>query len=192
MKTLLKGRKEFMRDTVLQYAKAVLCAVVAAVLLVVAVVELIPEKNVGVQVKDEIYVASSPIYAGGSVYTTHVRGIIKNTSTQTVNVASIRVVVGNGVTKKDVEMSGVSLAPGAEYNVDCDLESDGEYDTVHEVYVRVNGEESRLTNRAVSAFPLSGLAVGCIILLVPAVYLLVRSVQGCYYLYQERKIAEKS
>jgi len=188
----LMDRKKQVRDTVMQYAKAVLCAALVIALLVALTVELIPEKDVGLQVKDEVTVASSLIYAGGSLYTTHVRGVIKNTSTQTVSPESIRVVIGNGVSKMDVEKAGVLLAPGAEYNVDCDFESNGEYDTVHEVYVCVDGEESRLTNRAVSAFPLSGLAVGCIVLLIPAAYLLVRMIQGCYYLYQERKIAEKS
>jgi hypothetical protein len=185
-------QKKHMRDTALQYAKAVLCAALTVVLLVLLVVEMIPEKSVGVQVKDEIYVASSPIYAGGSVCTTHVRGIVKNTSTQSVNIESIRVVIGNGAVKKDVEVSGVLLAPGSEYDVDLDIESDGEYDTVHDVFLRVDGTESRLTNRAVSEFPMSGLAIGCLALLIPAVYLLVRSIQGCYYLYQEKKIDKKS
>jgi hypothetical protein len=63
---------------------------------------------------------------------------------------------------------------------------------VHEVYVRVNGEEHRVSNRSVSAFPLTGIAIACLVLLVPAVFLLVRAAQGCYYLHQERKITEKN
>lgn len=184
--------QKHMRDTVLQYAKAVLCAVLVMVLFSVFVVEMIPEKNVGIEVKDEVYVASSPIYAGGSIYTTHIRGIVKNTSTQSVDIESFRVVIGNGAAKKDVKLSGVLLAPGSEFDVDLDLESDGEYDTVHEIFVCIGGTETRLTNRAVSEFPISGLAIGCLVGLVPAAYLLVRSIQGCYYLYQERKIDEKS
>ena len=181
-----------MRETILQYAKAAVCAVLVIVLLVVAVMEMIPAESVGVQVKDEIYVASSPIYAGGSVYTTHVRGIVKNTSTETVDLESIRVVIGNGNSKKSVEKTGFLLAPGSDYDVDLDFESDGDFDTVHEVYLKVNCVETRVSNRSMSAFPLSGLGLGCIVLLFPAVFLLVRSIQGCYYLYQERKIAEKS
>lgn len=181
-----------MRDTVLQYAKAALCAIVVVVLLVVAILEMIPTENVGVQVKEEITVASSKLFAGGSDYTTHVRGIVKNTSTKTVEVASIELVIGDGSKKQRLETPGVVLAPGAEYEVNRDFESDGEYDTVHEVYLGIAGEQVRITNRSVSAFPLTGLAIGCIVLLIPAVFLLVRSIQGCYYLYQERKIAEKS
>jgi hypothetical protein len=102
------------------------------------------------------------------------------------------VIYRNGAAKKDVKLSGVLLAPGSEFDVDLDLESDGEYDTVHEIFVCIGGTETRLTNRAVSEFPISGLAIGCLVGLVPAAYLLVRSIQGCYYLYQERKIDEKS
>ncbi|MBQ9806374.1 MAG: hypothetical protein IJW49_07715 [Clostridia bacterium] len=185
-------QKKMMRDTVLQYAKTVLCGVAVIALLAVAVLEMIPTKDVGVAVKEEVYAASQNLYANSAEYTTQIRGVLRNSTKNTVYVESIRVVIGDGSRKMDVVLPAAKIAPNAEYEVVKDFVGVGEFDTVHELYVTIGGEETRLTNRSVSAFPLTGLAIGCLVLLIPAVFLLVRSIKGCHYLYQERKIREKS
>ena len=185
-------QKNWMRDTILQYVKTVLCGILVLVLLVVAVLEMIPTKDVGIVVKEEIYAASQNLYANSVEHTTQIRGILRNSTKDPIVVESIRLVIGDGSHKKDVVLPAAKIAPNAEYEVVKDFVGMGEYDTVHEVYVTIGGEETRLTNRSVSAFPLTGLAIACLVLLIPAVFLLVRTIKGCHYLYQERKIREKS
>jgi len=186
-------QKKFLRDTVLQYAKAVVCGAVVIALLVIALIEMIPMSDVGVEVKDEVTVVSSQLYADRPGCTSHVRGILKNNSPETVSVESVRIVINDGGTPQSVEVAqGIVLAANAEYDLSLDFEGERLYDTVYGVYLRVGGVETQIANRSSSAFPLTGLAIGCIVLLIPASLLLVRSVKGCYYLYQERKEKEKS
>lgn len=185
-------RETYIRDTVLQYVKTVLCAALTLALLIVAILEMIPTKDVGVVVKEEIYAASQNLYANSEEYTTQIRGILKNSTKESVHVDSVRVVIGDGAVKKDIVFSAIDLPPNAEYEVSKDLMEEGDFDTVHAIYVTIGGEETRITNRSVSAFPLTGLAVVCLALLIPAAFLLIRTLKGCYYLRQERKIEEKS
>ena len=74
----------------------------------------------------------------------------------------------------------------AEYDLAHSFEGASDFDTVHEVYLTVDGKETRLSNRAISEFPFSGLSIFCLVLLIPAVILTVRALKGCFYLRQER------
>lgn len=181
-----RSNRHLIRDSILQYAKTALCIVLALFLATVAVLEMLPQKDVGINVKERIGVSSSKIYADGSLYSTEIRGILINRADALRTVDSIRVVIGDSDGKRDVILPAVTLHPGAEYNLVHSFEGTSDFDTVHEVYLTMDGNEVRLSNRAISEFPLSGLAIFCLVLLIPAVFLTVRALKGCFYLRQER------
>lgn len=189
MKTLPqddRATRIFVRDTILQSVKMGLCIVLVLLLATVAVLEMLPQKDVGINVKERVGVSSSKIYADGSLYSTEIRGILINRTDTMRKIDSIRVVISDGDNKRDVELPSVMLYPGAEYDLVHSFEGASKFDTVHEVYLTMDGQETRLSNRAISDFPLSGLAIFCLALLIPAVILTVRAAKGCFYLRQER------
>ena len=189
MKTLPQGdraSRNFVRDSILQYVKTGLCIILVLLLATVAVLEMLPQKDVGINVKERVEVSSSKIYADGTLYSTEIRGILINRADAMRKIDLIRVVISDGESKQDVEIPAVTLYPGAEYDLAHSFEGALDFDTVHEVYLTVDGKETRLSNRAISEFPLSGLSIFCLVLLIPAVILTVRALKGCFYLRQER------
>ena len=186
MKGWLEMDRKQIRDNIIQYAKAVICAVLVLILATVAILEMLPQKDVGINIKERIGVSSSKIYADGSLYSTEIRGILVNRADATRTLDSIRVVIGDGQIKKDVSLPAVTLYAGAEYDLVHLFESASDFDTVHEIFLTVDGVETRISNRATSEFWLSGLAIVCLVLLIPAVLLTVRAFKGCFYLHEER------
>ena len=189
MKTLPQGdraSRNFVRDSILQYVKTGLCIILVLLLATVAVLEMLPQKDIGINVKERVEVSSSKIYADGTLYSTEIRGILINRADAMRKIDLIRVVISDGESKRDVEIPAVTLYPGAEYDLAHSFEGASDFDTVHEVYLTVDGKETRLSNRAISEFPLSGLSIFCLVLLIPAVILTVRALKGCFYLRQER------
>lgn len=185
------NEKSMIRDTVFQTAKAVLAILVALVLAVLTVLELLPEGKSGVVVKERVEVSSAKIYADGTLYSTELRGILRNSEREAVTVDSILIVVDDGDVKRKVTVEGFVLPAGAEYSLSHRFEDAYRFENVREVRVRVGGVESRIANRSASAFPISGLAIACIVLLIPTVLFAVHAVQGCLYLREERRISAK-
>lgn len=179
------NRKELW-ERIFQGVKVAVCALLTLTFLAVAILEMIPSENIAVRVKKQFEANSSMIYADGSLYQTEIRGTLENTETQQTLVESITVVVSDGKTKRKVEIDPVVLSAGEVYEVVFPIRDACDFDRVQEVYVRVNGTDTRLSNRSAVDFPISGIAVVCLLLTVGAALLTVRSIRTCYYLRQER------
>ena len=185
------NEKSMTRDMVFQTAKAVLAILVALVLVALTVLELLPQGRGGIDVKERIEVSSARIYADGSLYSTELRGILRNSEKEAVTVESVVLVIDDGNVKKNVTLEGFVLPAGAEYSLSHRFEDAYCFENVREVRVRVAGTESRVSNRSVSAFPISGFAIACVVLLIPTVLFAVHTVQGCLYLCEERRATGK-
>ena len=98
------NEKSMTRDMVFQTAKAVLAILVALVLVALTVLELLPQGRGGIDVKERIEVSSARIYADGSLYSTELRGILRNSEKEAVTVESVVLVIDDGNVKKNVTL----------------------------------------------------------------------------------------
>ena len=175
------------KEMIGQWVKMILLGLLALVLLIIAVLEILPSPNAGLKTKTAFSASSQKIRADGTLYSTEIRGVLRNGGDDPIRVDEVRVVVGDGRNKARYELEGTVLPQNAEREFVLLLESACNFDTVYEVSAVVGGNEYRLVNRSSTEFPISGLAIGCAALLIPAVFFTVRAVQGYLYLLEERK-----
>lgn len=181
----MKQRINLKLQCFLHNAALFCCGALVLLLAVLAILELIPAPARSLRVESAFEVSSAAIYADGSLYSTEIRGTLKNTGKKTVQIDEMKVVISDGSFKKKVNIEGFGIPAGAEHEVVFHLEDAIDFDTVHEVTALREGEALSLQNRSVDAFPISGLAIFYLLLLVPAILLLVFAAKKRYYLYQE-------
>lgn len=169
---------------VLQDLQILVWGLLATVLTVFFVLELWPQKNIGLKIADSVEVSSSLVRADGGLYSMELSGKILNTSGQTVEAESVLVCIGDGKNEKEVELGALSFPPRTEKELSFFGTETTAYDRVLEVSVTVDGERYTLSNITTSSL-ISGLAIFYLVLLVPVIFLLVRSIKIRYYMYQE-------
>ena len=177
-----------MKDRLLQDAKIALLGILAIALIVLTVLELIPNESVGLEVKETARVSSaslSPIDAEVKDYQTAVTGMLSNPTDETVKVDSVNVKISDGESTRDVVIEGFEIPARSYREFSSGFEGQIAYDRVTEVAVTVGSVRDVLPNQTESRSPISGVAVFYLALLVPVAWLLVRAVKGRYYLHQE-------
>lgn len=176
----------------MQYGRAVVYGLVTLALLVLGILELLPQKLPDLQVYERFTVTSAPIVADGSLYSTELRGTVRNTTEGRLDVEKLVAVVSDGETRKNVTVDAFSLSRLSGEEIVFSFHDAYDFHTVYELRATVNGEEVVLENRSVNDFPISTAAIFCFVLLIPAALLLVRAVKGCYYLWQEHRVGGKN
>ena len=183
-----ENRTVSLKDRLIQSVQIVIFGLLSLALTVFLILEMIPSQKKGLQVKEELHVASFAIDATGVRFVSSLNGIVKNTSDAPLEVASVRVTVSNGKIRREVELEGFVLPPRCEQDLTLDFECDVAVNTVVRVEADVNGSTVTLENRNADVI-VSGALIFYAVLLIPSVLLLVRASKVRYYLYQESKLA---
>ncbi|MBE6601981.1 MAG: hypothetical protein E7637_05705 [Ruminococcaceae bacterium] len=179
------SRKEIL-ERVFQGIKVFVCLALTLTFFAVAILEIVPTGEASFVVRKKFVASSSRIYADGSLYQTEIRGTLENTQTQPMRVEGFYVIVSDGKTKKKISIDPVVLSAKEQYEFVVPFRDACDFDRVSEVHVLEDGTDVRLSNRSVGDFPITGIALVCILLTIGSALLLTRSIRTCYYLYQER------
>lgn len=149
------------------------------------VLDMIPARTSGIEVKEQVKASSSLVSAGGGAHISSVQGFLRNTTNQTVEIERITVVVsdGNGASKT-LELPGTTVFPHAELEISHVWESAVAYDRVSSVTVTVNGEADLIPNTP-KTFILNSSTIVYLVLTGISAFFLVWVSKVRYYMYQE-------
>lgn len=168
-----------------------LLALALAVLIVLEAATALGDNDLTVQ--EQLTVASytnSPVGAQNKVYSNILSGRLANRSDKGMTVEAMRVWLrGADGAERVVEVESFVIPARSTYILEKRFDSGNAYEGIARIEVKVNGETSTLVN--ISAADRSPISVGTVIyaaLLVPVVFLLVRSAKKRYYVYQESKL----
>ena len=174
-----------MTKHLLQNLWILLLALLTLGLALLLVLDAIPAKTSGLEVKERVEASSALISAENKVYISSVQGYLRNATNQKVKVDQITVVVSDGDgNQKSLTLEGAELAPYAELEVSQAWESGVEYDRVLSVTVTVNGEEDLIPNTPTTFF-LSASTIVYLVLTALSAFFLVWVCKVRYYMYQE-------
>lgn len=177
-----------MKERLLQDVKIAIFGILTVALIVLTVLELMPQGEIGLEVKEAVRVSSaslSPFDAEVKDYQTSVTGMLSNPTDAAIKIDAIHIKVQGGDAVRDVVIEGFEMPARTDREFSQTFEGQTPYDRVSEVKVTVGGAENVLLNQPESHSPISGVAVFYLALLALSVYLLVRAAKGRYYLYQE-------
>ena len=180
-----------MKQKILQTVKTAVIGVLTLLLLVLTILELIPEPDIGVTLKEPVTVYSELTDATNGIYETAVAGVILNESDDMMKIHSITVTVTNGTQDKAIKLYL------SEDNTAFDLPartqrefSKSELDTasfteIKSVEVELDGKTHELSNLPEKA--IDTIVWILIALLLLSAYLLYRSILVTYYTFTEKK-----
>ena len=177
-----------MKERLLQDIKIAIFGILAVVLIVLTVLELMPNEGLGLEVKEAVKVSSaslSPFDAEVKDYQISVTGMLSNPTDAAVKIDAIHIKVQGGSAVRDVVIEGFELPARTDREFSQVFEEQVFYDRVSEVKVTIGGAEEVLLNQPESHSPISGVVVFYLVCLALLVYLLIRAAKGRYYLYQE-------
>ena len=181
-----------MTKHILQNLWILLLSLLTLGLALLLILDMIPAKASGLEVKERVEVSSSQISAGGRDYISSVQGFLRNTTAQTVEVERITVVVADSEgTEKVLELPGATVTPHAELEISHIWESGLAYDRVLSVTVTVNGEEDLIPN-APRTFFLNASTIVYFVLTALSAFFLVWVCKVRYYMYQEDMESNKA
>ena len=168
----------------------IVCAMLAVVFSVLAVIALLPEKTEsGVEVKETIRVSSS-LDGDSKGYRSQLRGVIVNKSDKTVKIDRLELVVSNGREEKQIVLRDITLTPRVVYdiqNADYEWEDTVAYDRILSVTVVSGSLREQIPNNTVGLqFDLAVLL--WVVLTVIDAIVLVRVSKLRYYLAQEDRM----
>lgn len=180
--------KSNLKDRILQDAQIVLFGLLTLALILLLILELIPNASFGLEVAEVVKVSSSslsPMDAEVKDYHTSVTGILSNPTDGAVAVDSLTVEISDGKTVQTVTVAGFEIPARSTHEFSYEFEGQTAFDRVNEVKVTRGGASDVIPNTTGTSLPVSGVAVFYAVLLIPAVLLTVRAAKGRYYLYQE-------
>ena len=149
------------------------------------ILDLIPADASGLEVKEQADASSALVQAGGNIYTSSLRGTLKNTTDNNLEVDKITVVVSNkDGQSKTLEFQEITVLPHADLDLSYQWESSVSYDRVTSITVFVDGEEDLIPN-AERTFFLRASTIVYGVLVAIAAFFLVWVCKVRYYMYQE-------
>ena len=180
-----------MTKHLLQNLWILLLALLTLGLAFLLVLDMIPARASGLEVKERVDVSSSRISADSNVHISSVQGFLRNTTGETVKVDGITVVVEDGKgNTKTLELPGAEVLPHSGLEVSHTWESAIAFDRVNSVTVTVNGEEDLIPNTP-KTFILNASTIVYLVLTAISAFFLVWVCKVRYYMYQE-DMAKKS
>lgn len=182
--------KNTSKDRLLTNLQIAIFGLLSLLLLVLTVMELLPEKSHGVTVRQSITVSSSslsPIEAEVKDYHSQIGGSLFNPTDKAITVDSVSVTVSDGKNEKTVTVEGFTLPARTEHEIIASFEGQIFYDRVTEVALVSVGETDVLPNQTATSFRIGGVVIFYLVLLAITAFLTVRAAKVRYYLYQETK-----
>ena len=175
-----------MKTHIGQNIRILITGLCCVLLLVGVILSMIPEKDLGLSVKEELKASFSRITLSESRYSCEVIGRLENERTEPLLIERLEILVGSGDsdTTHLLEQTNVTLPPRATLEVFERWESDTSYDRVLSVKATVGGETAVLSNASQGGV-VNGLTLILLGLLLLCGYLLWRAVKIRYYMEQE-------
>lgn len=169
----------------------VLCALVALVFLVVSVVSLFSiGKSQGIAVKEEFRVSSSPLDTANQNFVSQLSGYLINYEDEKAVVEIITVVVGNGRERREIKLEGLTLYPRLAEEIRHEWKTDFNFDRIHSVSVKVEGESQVLAN-STAEWEFNPNILIYALICAAACFATVFTFKKRYYRYQEDLMAER-
>ena len=172
----------------LQNGKIALLGVLAILLVLLLALELFSGSDEDIAVKERIEISAALLSGADDAkqeYLCQLRGMLINRSDEGIRIDHVTVAVSDGDARKGLVIEGIYLPARTEWEIGGNLESELGYDRVTDVYVTVNGEETRITNQSMGGQSLGWVPVLYLALLLGVALLLVRACKIRYYLHQE-------
>lgn len=178
-----------MKTHIGQNIRILITGICCVLLLVGVILSMIPEKDLGLSVTEEIKASSSRITLSASHYSCEVTGRLENGTAEPVLIERLEILVGNGEETHLLEKTNLTVHGRAAHEIFERWESDTPYDRVLSVKVTVGGETVTLSNASQGGV-FNGLTLILLGLLLLCGYLLLRAVKIRYYMEQEDRVAE--
>ena len=184
--------KEQSKKHVAYNVAVILCAVLALVFLVMAIVAVFSlQSNEGIAVKEAFDVSSSPLDAENRNFVTQLRGYLINYEDEKAQVEKIVIVVGNGREREEIELDGLALYPRLAEEIRYEWKTSFDFDRIHSVTVIVDGERQLLANNT-AEWEFNPDIIFYVLLCALCCFGTVFATQKRYYRYQEDQMAARS
>lgn len=180
-----------MKKTWLQNVKIAVFGILTVLLLVLTVLEILPEQKVDVTLKEPIAVSAVLVDTSRDVYENAISGVIFNDSKNTITLDSITVAVSKRGSETEIEIPlSLTLAPHMQEDILFSYFDTVGYTQVDEVTAKIDGNSYSLSNAQ------SNLIGATVLILLGALFLfgflLYRSILVRYYMYEEKKLTEQA
>ena len=175
-----------MKKELLQLARVIVLGILALLLLTITVLEILPDRQTVLTVKDTVKVSSSSLSSSNDKYQLLVSGTLFNRTNERVTVDSIDVRVTNGQDDYTVHVPiSTVLGPRGKYEISHAVESSISYSRVKSVTATTSTETLNLTNSTSASFGTTEV----LLLALTAVfgYFLYRAILVYYYMQLEKK-----
>lgn len=176
-----------LKDRLIQSVQIVIFGLLTLALTVLTVLELIPAKTKGLQVKECFEVASFAVDSTGVRFISSLHGSFQNDSGETLAVEDVTVLLSDGKIRREVSLDDFTLPARREQTFELNFEGDLAVNTVVRIEASVNGERTVLENQGATG-GVGGVPILYLVLLIPSVLLCVRAVRVRYYLWQESQL----
>ena len=180
-------KKPTKKDFLIQDLKIVLWAIPSLLLIVLMLLEMLPQRGTGLEMKKQVTVSSALVSVSSKDYVSAVNGTLYNPTDDTIVVDSLSVTVGDGRTDRKITFQGFTMPPRTEKELSQGWVGMVEYDRVLNVKVTIDGDETQLFNNSVKT-GIGGAVIFFLVLLIPVALMLIRACKIRYYLYQESKM----
>ena len=184
--------KEQSKKHVAYNVAVILCAVLALVFLVMAIVAVFSlQSNEGIAVKEAFDVSSSPLDAENQNFVSQLSGYLINYEDEKAQVEKILIVVSNGRERYEVELDGMMLYPRLAEEIRHEWKTSFNFDRIHSVTVVVDGERQLLANNTIE-WEFDPNILFYALLCAVSCFATVFVAKKRYYRYQEDQIAAHS
>ena len=175
-----------MKKELLQLIRVIVLGILALLLLTVTVLEILPDRQTALTVRDTVTVSPSRLSSSDDKYQLLVSGTLFNSTNERVTVDSVDVRVTNGQDDYTVHIPiSTVLSPREKYEISHTAESTVSYSRVKSVTANTSTEALNLTNSTSASFGTTEV----LLLALTAVlgYFLYRSILVYYYMQLEKK-----
>ena len=180
-----------MKKIRLQNVKIAVFGILTVCLLVLTVLELLPDQKTSLTVKESITVSSSLVDTSRGIYENAISGVVFNDSKESITLHSMAVTISRRNATQEIQIPlSITLAPHTQEEVHFSYFDTVAYTQVDDVWATVDGSAYSLSN-------LQNNLVGASVLVLLGVtlgfgFLLYRSILVRYYMYEEKKLTEQA
>lgn len=179
-----------MKKVLLQNVKIAIFGILTLLLLVLTVLELVPNQSTVITVKEPIAVSSVLVDTEKGIYENAISGMIFNDSEHTVTVDSVTVTVSNREQDANVQIPlSLTMIPHAQEEILFSKLDFHAFTHVDAVTAEINGDTHSLSNVQDNVIGASALILIALLLIFG--FLLYRSILVRYYMYEEKKLKDQ-
>lgn len=176
-----------MKKELIQNIKIAVYGILTLLLLLLTVLELLPQKQTGLVMREPLTVSAQLIDTASGTYETALSGVLFNESDETVTAERLTVTVSDGTTEKKIDITLTDpLPPRTRREIRYSEINPNAFTTVTDVSAQIGTETHSVTNVEPSAIGLA--AIILIALLAVIAFLLYRSILVRKYMNEEKKL----